>query len=149
MANPYGLVIVHLSSLDAYTDEKGQSQGEALGYEIGEAIRLFSGPVFVTDQEWEYCGKQCLPRKYVEEVLQSHSHVVPFYHDESIHEWEEAMQKLGHLIRSCGVSHLTIGGMWASKGGVEEGCVNETHQLLVAQGFSCQVDPTICGMVED
>ena len=40
MANPYGLVIVHLSSLDAYTDEKGQSQGEALGYEIGEAIQI-------------------------------------------------------------------------------------------------------------
>ena len=101
-----GLLIVHLSSLDSYTDEKGQKQGERLAFQMVQAICGYPGPVFVTDQGWEYIGKQCRPRLAVEKALQNHPHVVRFHHDEALHEWDEAMRKLGDLIRATGTTHL-------------------------------------------
>ena len=142
------LLLVHLSSLDSYTDEKGQVQGKGLGMKMAQAISTYPGPVFVTDQGWEFIGKQCQPRKIVEEALQKHSCVVRIHHDEAIHEWDEAMQNLGDLIRSYGISHLAIGGIWASSDN-SEGCVNETRKLLEQQGFSCSLDETISGMIGD
>ena len=142
------LLLVHLSSLDSYTDEKGQAQGEWLGMELAQAIRTYPGPIFVTDQGWEYIGKHCQPRRFVEAALREHSCSVKFYHDETLHEWDAAMQELGELLRSYGISHLVIGGTWASSDN-SEGCVNETRNLLEQQGFSCSIDETICGMIED
>lgn len=142
------LLIVHLSSLDAYTDANGQEQGMLLGSTIAHVITTYPACIFVTDQEWEFLGRQCQPRQIVEEALHEHSQVIRFHHDESEDDWEEAMGRLGALLRARGIERLTIGGTWASEDG-PEGCVNETERLLKRQGFLCTIDTSICGLVEE
>ncbi len=144
------LLVVHLSSLDSYTFEKGDAQGAWLAEEMESAIKAYPGLIVVTDQEWDLIGK-CQPRMVVVEALQSRARVIRFHHDEDTDEWDEAMQRLGHLLRGHGITHLILGGVWASADDAEdsEGCVNETCRQLEKQGFFCSINKTITGMIED
>jgi len=74
--------------------------------------------------------------------------VTRFPFDEDTGDWEEAMARLGDLLRARGVTGLVLGGLWATVDG-SSGGVNETCRLLSQQGFACRIDFSLCGMDED
>ena len=142
------LLIVDLSSLDSYTDRHGVPAGEELGYVLGDAIGLWSGPVFLTDQGWEDAGRVSRPRRGLEEAIAGSANVTRFPFDEDTGDWEEAMLRLGDLLRGQGVTGLVLGGLWATVDG-SSGGVNEACRQLSQQGFACRIDFSLCGMDED
>lgn len=142
------LLIVHLSSLDSYTDRHGEAKGGELGYALGDAMRLWNGPVFLVDQGWADAGRVSRPRMSLLQALASSVNVTRFPFDEDTADWDEAMPRLGNLLRAQGVTHLVLGGVWATVDG-SPGCVNEAGRQLAQQGFTCRIDYTLCGMDED
>jgi len=138
------LLIVHLSSLDSFTWECGMEKGNALADQLILALRACTGPIVLIDPRWPLLGSTSRPRSRVLEWVSAASRVVRFAHDEQIEGWERPMNQLGHLLRDLDVTHLRIGGVWATEHGVH-GCVNETMKQLTKQGFTCSMDPSICG----
>lgn len=142
------LLLVHLSSLDAFTDQN-RLAGNYLGQRIRDAIDAW--PVerllFLIDQEWEYRGAQSTPRKYVmEKVGQRSSFLLHF--DEADGNWEEAMDHLAGLLHQHQVTQVVLGGVWATYDG-SSGCVNEAQRQLERRGVPCRLDYDICGMESD
>lgn len=61
------LVLIHLSSLDSYTDlefEATQERGGAfsLAFRMAEAVLQHKGPVVIVDQGWLFVGRESRPR---------------------------------------------------------------------------------------
>lgn len=138
------LLIVHLSSLDSYTWECGMEKGDALADQLILALRTCTGPIVLTDQRWPLLGSTSRPRSRVLAWVRITSRVVWFAHDEESEGWERPMHQLGSLLRALNVTHLRIGGVWATEHGLH-GCVNQTMKQLTKQGFTCTMDPSICG----
>lgn len=145
---PAALLIMDISSLDSYTDLKGASAGEELSFVLLDAILKHAGPVLLTDQEWEDMGRVSRPRMALEEGLKSRRDIVRFHFDEDIQDWEEAMRSLGKLLRDHRVTHVILGGLWATPDD-SSGGVNEAKRQLQQQGFACSIDFSLCGMEED
>jgi hypothetical protein len=146
------LVIVHLSSLDSFTDACGDVNGAYLAEQLSFAIEKHDGLVVVTDQGWELLGRNSEPRQWVTEALQRHPHVLWLHHDENVSlaasPWRRPMRRLGKLLAMHGIRCVTLGGVWATEDG-SSGCVNETQMRLEEQGFVCHRDDTLCGFDED
>lgn len=141
------LLIVHLSSLDAFVWEHGDQEG----HRLAEALRLaFSspGPLIITDQNYPLVGKESRFRRQLLEMLQNREHVTWFAHDEERdEEWAAPMQQLGQVLRDKQLTHLRVGGFEASEDGTH-GCVNETMRWLTQQGFHCSLDAALCSFAE-
>lgn len=142
------LLILGLSSLDSYTDRHGLCAGEELAYILHDVMEKWAGPVFITDQGWEDCGRVSRPRMSLEEALKPFPGFVRFPFDEDVDDWEESMQRLARLLRSRHLRDLVLGGLWATADG-SSGGVNEAARLLGEQGFACRIDYSICGLDED
>lgn len=68
------LVVIHLSSLDSYSDMEHEASGEishayGLAARIEQAILHHEGPVFIVDQAWLFIGRQSWPRAGVIDSL--------------------------------------------------------------------------------
>ena len=138
------LLIVHLSSLDSYVWECGEEAGARLCDTLQDAITMYPGPLVITDPGHALIGKESRPRASVLECVQRRGQVTWFAHDEETEGWDDPMQRLGQLLRSLDITHVRIGGVWATENG-RHGCVNETLKYLAAQGFICWMDADICG----
>ena len=141
------LLIVHLSTLDAYVWEYGAEKG----HRLAEALRVsFSspGPLIITDEGAPLLGKESQARKAILESLQGRAQVTWFAHDDIEGDWEVPMQRLGQVLRDQGLTHLRIGGVFATRDG-SRGCVNETMKWLAKQGFYCTLDAALCGFEEE
>ena len=138
------LLIVHLSSLDSYVWECGIELSERLCDALIRTITMYPGPLVITDPGHALIGKESRPRASVLEWVRRRGQVTWFAHDEEADDWDEPMQRLGQLLRSLGITHVRIGGVWATENG-RHGCVNETLKYLAAQGFVCWMDADLCG----
>lgn len=147
-AQDTALLILDLSSLDAYTDLCGSAAGEALGYVLEDAVEHTTCMVFLTDQEWEYSGRASRPRQHFHEVTQNRTDIVRIHFDEDTEEWAQLAERLGTLFRERQISRVILGGLWATTDG-SSGGVNEAKKLLEKQGFTCSIDQNLCGMEED
>jgi hypothetical protein len=147
-AQAAALLILDLSSLDAYTDLCGSAAGEALGYVLEDAVEHTTCTVFLTDQEWEYSGRASRPRQHFHEVTQNRTDIVRIHFDEDTEEWDRLIEHLGTLFRERQITSVILGGLWATADG-SSGGVNEAKRLLEGHGFRCYIDQNLCGMDED
>jgi hypothetical protein len=143
-AGKEALLLVHFSSLDSYVWECGEEAGSKLRDAWQEAIAEHPGPLVITDPGHALIGRESRPRASVLEWVRRHRQVTWFAHNEETEGWDEPMRRLGELLRSLGITHVRIGGVWATEYG-RHGCVNETLKYLAAQGFVCWMDADICG----
>jgi hypothetical protein len=151
-AGKRALVIIHLSSLDSFTEEYGFANGAYVASQLCAAIQAHDGLVVVVDQGWEFNGEKSDPRQLVLKALEKHSQVVWFSHTEETliysDQWGQPMQQLGALLRDRGVTSIVLGGCYASED-EERGCVNAARKAIAAQGFACQIDKDLCGFEEE
>ena len=134
-ASKRALVIIHLSSLDSFTEEYGFANGAYVASQLYTAIQKHDGLVVVVDQGWEFNGEKSDPRQLVLSLLEKHPQAVWFPHTEETlmysDQWDQPMQQLGALLRDQGVSSIVLGGCYASED-EERGCVNAARKSLAA-----------------
>jgi hypothetical protein len=140
------LVIVHLSSLDAFTWTVGADTGAALASSLVQAIKQHRGAIYVIDQKWPLRGAaEQRPRRAVLAALARRKHVtLPF--DEATASWDWFLPRLRGRLRRDGVTRVVLGGIWWTKHG-RSGCVNATHRYLRAD-FDVTLDTNIVGEEE-
>jgi hypothetical protein len=145
------LVIVHLSSLDAFTYEYGFANGAEVACQLTFAIQAHAGLVVVLDQGWPFNGETSDPRQLVLKTLEKHPQVIWFSHSEDtpvdFDPWDQPMQQLGNLLHDHGITSVILGGCFASKDDTQ-GCVNATQKALEMQRFVCQIDEDLCAFEE-
>lgn len=141
------LIIVHLSSLDSYTDQVGSSQGEELATNILYAILEHKGPVYIVDQGWETGHRESLPRERLLKRIEPRQDIVWIHFDEAEDDWLEFIQNLQERIEADKITHVVLGGLWYTPS-LKEGCVTEV--LTQLRGFRpVRVDDMITGCVEE
>lgn len=137
------LILIHLSSLDGYTWECGGEAGEALASNLIAALPFYPGPIVVVDPQRRLIGKESAPRAQVLECLQGLPQAQWFPHDEITDGWDRPMERLRQSLLKQNITHLHIGGVWATQNGAR-GCVNEAMRHL-RQHFACYLDRSLCG----
>ena len=140
------LVIVHLSSLDAYTDAFGEQAGARLAYEFYQKIEDFDGPVFIVDQDWPVTGSSG-PRRALYRSLQSLTFQKNIYYehfDEASVEWPAFMEKFREMLKRMGVSHTVIGGIWYDPD-LKTGAVTDIYKFF-GDVLPSIVDPKIAAV---
>jgi len=145
------LVIVHLSSLDAYTEEIGSWTGGDLAEAIAAAIKFHEGPVYIVDQGWEDEGKPSEPRMWLLDEIEKRSQSLPpivwIHFDEAEQPWPPFLWRLRRRLERDGVSRVVIGGLWYDDTG-KTGCVTHVHRYL-AKYFDARVSGSIVGTLDD
>ena len=124
------LVIVHLSSLDAYTAERGFDDGESLAWNLSQAILDHDGPVVVIDQEWPLEGRESRPRESVlAEIDPVADKVLWLDFDEAEESWKDFLPSLKETLDSFGVTKVTVGGFWFDPS-LKSGCASTVYAYL-------------------
>lgn len=147
------LVIVHLSSLDAYTDMSYDAEGhgvhgEELAFEISRAIRTHRGPVYIIDQGWEIeDSRASRPRAELLEEIKSRKDIVWMHFDEADEEWGPFLRELRKRLRDDGVTRARVGGIWYHYDETE-GCATEVAVHL-RKLMPIKVDPSLVGCESD
>lgn len=143
------LVIVHLSSLDSYTQQGREAGDESLGDLLADAlikeIREHKGPVYIVDQGWSVGRRESRPRM---RVLNSLRRKVTWMHfDEADQSWDDFDRDVVRRLKKDGVTSVVLAGVWFRKD-LSSGCVSEAY-LLLAKHFDTVVNERICGLEED
>lgn len=142
----HALVIVHLSSLDAFAAECGKPEARALAdaivYAAKDALRA-GRRVYVIDQFWS--GPIRDPAAAV--LRQIGAAFLRF--DEQQASWGWFLPRLRGRLRRDGVTRVTIGGLWFDPN-LKTGCATEVYRYLREQ-MPTTVDEDIvgCGCFED
>jgi hypothetical protein len=128
------LIIVHLSSLDAYTsllhDVMGNSaHGEELGQELAKAILEHPGPVYIIDQGWDLGRRESRPREEVLKAIKVREDIKWLSFDEDVSDWEDFLPYFKRRLRREGVTSAILGGVWYAVD-EESGCVTRVLQDL-------------------
>lgn len=142
------LVVVHLSSLDAYTHEFGQQEGRRLARAILEAVRGQDGPVYIIDQRWRPSSPDSQPRLDMYRVLTKlhlRKDISVVRHDERRRDLEDVLDDLAEDMVGAGVVSVVLGGVWFDPEG-RMGCATLASRLL-EESFAVRVDPRIVGCV--
>lgn len=105
------LVIVHLSSLDAYAERAGLEKAFALAERLAEAILSWRGPVYVIDQRWPR-GEWSEPRLETVFEVQLQRDIEWIFFDEWREDWEESMKKFRATLIRDGIKEVFLGGVW-------------------------------------
>lgn len=141
------LVIVHLSSLDAYTDKFGEDAGANLAYEIYQKIDDFDGPIFIIDQNWPLTAESG-PRSALYKALQPlllQKNIYFEHFEESAVEWTRFLDNFRRMLRQMGVTHTVIGGLWYDKD-LKTGAVTDVYKFF-GDVLPSIVDPKIVAVI--
>lgn len=140
------LVIVHLSSLDAFTFEAGETEGFSLAEDIAGAIIRHKGPVIIVDQGWPLQGDESVPRQRLLEDIQGVKGIIWIRFDEETQDWDPFLRKLRQQLRNLNVRKVTVGGVWYNPN-LKSGCATEVFVYL-RQFFEAKVDESLVGCEE-
>ena len=133
------LVIVHLSSLDAFHARTGC--GDDLADRIIATMRRQDGPIIIVDQNWQY-NLHSLPRQRVENAIPSKAVWLDF--DEDTQSWADFERRLIQCLRKLANLRVSLGGVWYDPRG-RGGCVNATASRLARHGYDVVIDEWISG----
>lgn len=140
------LVLVHLSSLDAYTNRYGPIRAHGLCRRLCARIAA-SSHVVATDQGWP-CGADSTARWLLYRALAAHPAATIFPHDEETDGcWSGPMDGLADLLASRRADAVGVGGVWLDADGVG-GCVAATAEALRARGVRATIERSLCGVDE-
>lgn len=136
------LVIVHLSSLDAFAEREGMEEARELAARLRDRIVNFMGAVYVIDQRWP-AGEHSAPRyKLVKEIeLQRDIRFVHF--DDQNDDWMIFLKQFRAQLIRDGIRNVILGGVWYHPGG-EAGCVSEAYTVL-RRNLRVRVDRDLVG----
>lgn len=148
---PTALVVVHLSSLDAYAwhgSEYGQTdRAPQLGSELARAIAEHHGLVVVVDQQWSPHAPFAAARRLVLEAIDERPGVVTIRFDEETGSWRRFLPHLRSTLADACVSRVRVGGLWCDLPD-RRGCVSRVARYL-GRTFQVWVDPRITGGMHD
>lgn len=152
-AGKTSLVLVHLSSLDAFADYHSMEDPEfletwALVERIAKAAINHDGPLVVVDQDWPPLGAHSRPRFFLEDAIsRSGRKVYRIHFDEAESDWAPFLQKLKKVLKKIGVTKVVLGGVWFEQD-QSSGYVTATYQYL-AKYFQTKVASDLVGMTRD
>lgn len=141
------LVIINLSTMDAYTNAYGEERAARLAHAIYEKIAGFNGPVYVVDQKWipteDSYPRIALMRSIQPLMLQKDIRIVEF--DEGYRDWSMFLKEFRAQLRDDDVTAIVLGGLWYDpESGA--GAVGEAKKFM-APYISSMVDRKIVAMV--
>lgn len=142
------LVLVHLSSLDAYAELEGDAAAGRLAERMLEGAETHDGPVFVVDQGWAYRGRRSEARRALARALRLlmlEKDVLWVRWNETDVDWPRFLLELADLLADKGVTSVRLGGVWYDPGG-ELGCTTEAAQFLSSR-FEVRVDDRLVACV--
>jgi hypothetical protein len=137
------LVIVHLSSLDAYTAHAGPEEGRLLGERLAQAILTHNGPVIIVDQGWEGGRRESRPREMLLEEISSRQDIAWIRFDEAEESWDDFFPRLFSTLDDQGATSAVVGGIWYDDS-LHTGCATFTY-LALKERMPAQVDPSLVG----
>lgn len=134
------LVIVHLSSLDAYAEHAGLAAANELSRRLQARILEFPGAVYIIDQRWPL-GEFSGPRYNL--VLEVElKRAIKFVHfNDRREDWGDFLVKFRAQLLRDGIRDVVLGGVWYHPDG-ESGCVSEAGKLL-KRNLRVRVDPDL------
>lgn len=141
---PEALVLVHLSSLDSYTDYAGADAGEGLARRLSEAVLSHNGPVIIVDQGWELGPRQSRPRAQLLEEISPRQDIVWIRFDEARESWEDFFPQLDRALEEAGADSVVVGGVWYDES-LHTGCATYTYLHLRQLGWPVRVDESLVG----
>jgi hypothetical protein len=146
------LVIVHLSSLDSYTEAAREEAGdESLGMLLADAIAdevlQHQGPVYIIDQGWSLGRRESRPRESLMLKIADRKDIVWIKFDEDTDDWDEFLADLVALLKKDRVKRVVIGGIWYDPE-LHEGCATEVY-LHLRRHFYTNVNYRIVGCEGD
>jgi hypothetical protein len=145
------LIIIHLSSLDVYTNELGQARGYDMADGLAGKAEQHCGPVIIIDQLWELRGRDSDPRASVYESIQKipDERLVLIRHDEDDGPtaWNNLFNELVLVLNELGVDSIKIGGFWYDPDN-STGCAWYVGQQL-SDSFDVMYDRHILGSYAD
>jgi hypothetical protein len=138
------LLIVHLSSLDAYANYCGRAAGRELAERIVDAAyraRRRGDRVYVIDQFWRGSLRDAAAAR----LRDLGATFIRF--DEHTSSWKWFLPRLAGKLRRDGVSEVTLGGVWYSPRH-DTGCVTEVY-LYLRERMPVTVDEDLVGCEAD
>ena len=126
LAGMHALVIVHLSSLDAFALECGKWPARGLAEMIIHAAKVAietRKKVYVIDQFWS--GPIRDPAAMA--LRQLGAEFIRF--DEDVASWDWFLPRLWGRLRRDSITGVTIGGLWFDPS-LKTGCATEVYQYL-------------------
>lgn len=138
------LLILHLSSLDAYAETFGQDEASALVRRMRKAVLGHPGPVYIVDQRWPFVDPISRPRYALVNSVQLMRDIEWRHWDEMV-SWDRFLRELRSEMFQDGVTEVVLGGVWYDPAG-ELGCVTESLPVL-KEAFRTAVDRRIVGCV--
>lgn len=136
------LVIVHLSSLDAYAKRAGLPAAAALAHRLEEAILSWPGSVYVIDQRWpidEWSG----PRWNLVKHVQLKRDIQWMEFDEDEQDWTIFLKHFRAALIRAGVKEVVLGGVWYYPDR-ESGAVTDAY-LVLKHSLKVKIDDNLVG----
>lgn len=166
------LVIIHLSSLDSYSDIEKEASGDythsyQLASDMAEAVLKHDGPVFIVDQGWLFVGRESRARgSFIEEIgvdydqvqklaeegdvfeIQTYEQHEPrritwIRFDEEYEDWGSFLDFLQKKLKEAKVDKVVLGGLFFESD-LSEGCVTFTYKELL-KTIPTKVDQGLVG----
>ncbi len=135
------LVIVHLSSLDAYSEQAGLEKASALAEYLRYAILSWEGRVYIIDQRWPFSDLS-EPRRNLVFDVQLKRDIRWTHFDEWRDDWEELMREFGSMLIRDGVREVVLGGVWYEPAdGAQAGAVADMLRILKKKHIRVRVYP--------
>lgn len=173
MADNKALVVVHLSSLDSYTDieyeaTEDRERSYEIAYNLGEEVLKHKGPVIIVDQGWLFIGRESRPRgQFLDDVmtredyeafqatepldvyeqLGPHRDITWIKFDEDEAAWADFFPVLDRVLKDRGVKSARLGGVFYEPD-LSEGCVTEVYKHL-RKLMPVKVEADLVGCVSD
>lgn len=141
-----GLVVVHLSTLDAYAEQYGVETARDLAERLTEAILEHAGPIYVIDQRWPYAGELSEPREELIRRVRLARDVEWVHFNDQEDDWDLFLRALGRRLKRDGVKTVVLGGMWYSPEGA--GCVSEARDVF-GKRLKTRVNPRLVGCIPE
>lgn len=136
------LVIVHLSSLDAYAQYAGLKKTNDLAKRLEEAILSWDGPVYVIDQRWSF-GEFSGPRWNLVMNVQLKRDINWIHFNDNTEDWNLFVRQLRTRLIRDGVKKVTLGGVWYDPE-KEGGCVTDVSRIF-KKHLQVKVDENLVG----